>query len=78
MVEYFDSVQGVGIRLTRIIAKGLGLDPEFFARCCVRNRSTLKIIHYTDEVRLEARTRCTPYYACGIQFRWEGCCVHAM
>lgn len=32
MQDYYSAVQDVGLKLLRIIAEGLGLEPDFFAR----------------------------------------------
>lgn len=50
MLAYFESMHGLGIQLTGLLATGLGLDPEFFASFFSEPMSALRLLHYSSEV----------------------------
>lgn len=50
MQDYYSAVQDVGLKVLRIIAEGLGLEPDFFARRYTNVMGKLELIRYTSEV----------------------------
>lgn len=50
MEDYFDTMQDLGLKLCRLLAEGLGLEPEIFAKSCSGTMSTLKLVRYIAEV----------------------------
>lgn len=50
MTDYFDRMNALGIRLTRLLAVGLGMDPYSFEGYFSKSMSALRLLHYSAEV----------------------------
>lgn len=50
MLDYFNRMHALGIRLSGLLSTGLGLDPSFFEGCFLKPMSALRLLHYSSEV----------------------------
>lgn len=50
MQAHFERMHDLGIRLTGLLAVGLGLDPNFFAKYFSKSMAALRLLHYSSEV----------------------------
>lgn len=51
MRDYFDRMYNLGMRLSGLLASGMGMDPSFFDGCFSETLSALRLLHYSSEVR---------------------------
>ncbi|CAN0092914.1 unnamed protein product [Ascophyllum nodosum] len=50
MTDYFDRMHALGLRLTRLLAVGIGLEPSSFEDCFSQPMSVVRLLHYSAEV----------------------------
>ncbi|CAN0443045.1 unnamed protein product, partial [Discosporangium mesarthrocarpum] len=50
MQEYYDTLEALGLRLTRLLADGLGLKTNYFDRFFENSMSALRLLHYSPQV----------------------------
>lgn len=50
MQDHFSRMHALGIRLSELLAVGLGLDPSFFEGFFSHSLSALRLLHYSPEV----------------------------
>ncbi|CAM9538011.1 unnamed protein product, partial [Choristocarpus tenellus] len=50
MLRYYETLNSLGIRLSRLLAEGLGLEVGFFESFFVDSLSALRLLHYSTQV----------------------------
>ena len=50
MQDYHGRMQALGVRLSGLLATGLGLGPDFFEGSFSEPMSVLRLLHYSSEV----------------------------
>ncbi|CAM9516094.1 unnamed protein product, partial [Chrysoparadoxa australica] len=49
MKDYYNAMSSLGQRTTRVLARGLGLEEDFFGCCFTKSLSSLRLLHYKDQ-----------------------------